>query len=129
MAIIGEELEGYVIAQINRRQSLHGSGVNDTFRSDNQLNVLNSNTSWIKLASSVSITKDSRLTEIGFTQSEVEANRKMGLAKNNILFGGAAKLSSTVVEGKSYDKLQQTLNDISKEATTKYKKLIAESIK
>ena len=107
MAIIGEELEGYVIAQINRRQSLHGSGVNDTFRSDNQLNVLNSNTSWIKLASSVSITKDSRLTEIGFTQSEVEVNRKMGLAKNNILFGGTAKLSSTVVEGKSYDKLQQ----------------------
>jgi len=107
MAIIGEELEGYVIAQINRRQSLHGSGVNDTFRSDNQLNVLNSNTSWIKLASSVSITKDSRLTEIGFTQTEVEANRRMGLAKNNILFGGTAKLSSTVVEGKSYDKLQQ----------------------
>jgi hypothetical protein len=107
MAIIGEELEGYVISQINRRQSLHGSGVNSTFRSDNQLNVLNSNTSWIKLASSVSITKDSRLTEIGFTQTEVEANRRMGLAKNNILFGGTAKLSSTVVEGKSYDKLQQ----------------------
>jgi hypothetical protein len=107
MAIIGEELEGYVISQINHRQSLHGSGVNSTFRSDNQLNVLNSNTSWIKLASSVSITKDSRLTEIGFTQTEVEANRRMGLAKNNILFGGTAKLSSTVVEGKSYDKLQQ----------------------
>jgi predicted chitinase len=107
MAIIGEELEGYVINQINRRQSLHGSGVNTEIRSDNQLNVLNSNTSWIKLASGVSITKDSRLTEIGFTQTEVEANRKMGLAKNNILFGGTAKLSSTVVEGKSYDKLQQ----------------------
>jgi hypothetical protein len=107
MAIIGEELEGYVISQINRRQSLHGSGVNTEFRSDNQLNVLNSNTSWIKLASGVSITNDSRLKEIGFTQTEVEANRKMGLAKNNILFGGTAKLSSTVVEGKSYDKLQQ----------------------
>ena len=106
MAIIGEELEGYVISQINRRQSLHGSGVNTEFRSDNQLNVLNSNTSWIKLASGVSITNDSRLKEIGFTQTEVEANRKMGLAKNNILFGGTAKLSSTVVEGKSYDKLQ-----------------------
>jgi hypothetical protein len=26
MAIIGEELEGYVAKQINRRQSLHGSG-------------------------------------------------------------------------------------------------------
>ena len=120
MAIIGEELEGYVIAQINRRQSLHGSGVNDTFRSDNQLNVLNSNTSWIKLASSVSITKDSRLTEIGFTQSEVEANRKMGLAKNNILFGGAAKLSSTVVEGKSYDKLQQRSGFLPRDSNSSY---------
>jgi hypothetical protein len=82
MAIIGEELEGYVIDQINQRQSaLHGSGVNTEFRSDNQLNVLNSNTSWIKLASGVSITSASRLIEIGFSQTEVEANIKIGLAK------------------------------------------------
>ena len=120
MAIIGEELEGYVIAQINRRQSLHGSGVNNTFRSDNQLNVLNSNTSWIKLASSVSITKDNRLTEIGFTQTEVEANRRMGLAKNNILFGGTAKLSSTVVEDKSYDKLQQRSGFLPRDSNSSY---------
>jgi len=113
MAIIGEELENYVIDQINLRQSLHGSGVNDEFRSDNQLNVLNSNTSFIKLASGVSINKDIRLSELGFTQTEVEDNRKMGLAKNNILFGGTAKLSSTTVfnektgENKVYNQLQQ----------------------
>ena len=87
MAIIGEELEDYVINQINRRQSLHGSGVNTTFRSDNQLNVLNSTTSWIKLASGVSITDSARLKEIGFSQTQVEANTGLNLAKNNILFG------------------------------------------
>ena len=113
MAIIGEELEDYVIDQINLRQSLHGSGVNTEIRSDNQLNVLNSNTSWIKLASGVSIDKDIRLSEIGLNQTEIEVSRKMGLAKNNILFGGTAKLSSTSVpnektgKDKIYNQLQQ----------------------
>jgi hypothetical protein len=105
MAIIGEELEDYVISQINRRQSLHGSGVNTTFRSDNQLNVLNSTTSWIKLASGVSITNSARLNEIGFSQTQVEANTGLNLAKNNILFGGTATLSE--VRSRDFDKLQQ----------------------
>ncbi len=105
MAIIGEELEDYVINQINRRQSLHGSGVNTTFRSDNQLNVLNSTTSWIKLASGVSITNSARLKEIGFSQTQVEANTGLNLAKNNILFGGTATLSE--VRSRDFDKLQQ----------------------
>lgn len=107
MAIIGEKLPGYVIDQINQRQSsnLHGSGVNTELRSDNQLNVLNSNTSWIKLASGVSITSASRLTDIGFSQTEAEANLRLGLAKRNILYGGLASLVD--VEGRPFDKLHQ----------------------
>lgn len=48
MAIIGEKLQGYVINQINARQSLHGSGAginSSNARSDEQINLLNSNTS------------------------------------------------------------------------------------
>lgn len=118
MAIIGEELPDYVINQINRRQSLHGSGVNTSFRTDNQLNVLNSNTSWIKLASGVSITKASRLVEIGFTQTEVENNLRLGLAKNNILFGGTAKLVDA--PGRNFDKLQQRSGFLPRDANSSY---------
>ena len=118
MAIIGEELEGYVIDQILLRQSLHGGGVNNSSRSDNQLNVLNSNTSWVKLASGVSITDGKRLKEIGFTQTQVEDNIKLGLAKNNILFGGTAKLVD--VKGRDFDKLQQRSGFLPRDAQSSY---------
>jgi predicted chitinase len=84
--IIGEEIEGYVASQIKARQILHGSGANAE-RNTNQLNVLNSQTSWIKLASGVSVDSD-RLKEIGVDESF----HGMGLAKNNVLFGGTSKV-------------------------------------
>ena len=120
MAIIGEKLPGYVIDQINQRQSsnLHGSGVNTEFRTDNQLNVLNSNTSWIKLASGVSVTSISRLTDIGFSQTEAEANLRLGLAKNNILYGGIAKLIDA--PGRDFDKLQQRNGFLPRDANSSY---------
>jgi hypothetical protein len=118
MAIIGEELENYVITQINQRQFLHGSGVNTTLRNDNQLNVLNSSTSWIKLASGVSITDSRRLKDIGFTQTEVEDNIKLGLAKNNILYGGTAKLIDA--PGRTFDKLQQRSGFLPRDPNSSY---------
>ena len=48
--VIGEPLESYVIDQILARQTLHGSGGREGNRNDTQVNLLNSNTSWIKLA-------------------------------------------------------------------------------
>jgi hypothetical protein len=86
--VIGEEIEGYVASQIRARQILHGSGAN-TERNTNQLNVLNSQTSWIKLASGVSV-DSSRLKEIGVDTSF----HGMGLAKNNVLFGGTSKVEN-----------------------------------
>jgi hypothetical protein len=90
MAIIGEKLQGYVINQINARQSLHGSGAgvnSSNIRSDEQINLLNSNTSWIKLASGISISAE-RLREI-----DVDATYAgMGLAKRYILSSGISKL-------------------------------------
>ena len=63
MAIIGQEIENYVADQINVRQKLHGSGTSYSsgnewftdYRTEAQIALLNSNTSWIKLASGVSI--------------------------------------------------------------------------
>ena len=96
MAIIGEEIEGYVQNQITVRQTLHGSGVGHTgnLRTDKQINLLNSNTSWIKLASGVFISKSNRLTELGLPTSLIG----MGLAKNNILFSGTSKLINGQLE-------------------------------
>jgi hypothetical protein len=106
MAVIGEELEGYVINQINARQTLHGSGVGHTgtLRTDKQINLLNSNTSWIKLASGVSVS-EARLKDINI--DDVSNLKDMGLAKNNILFSGTSKLKTQTVEGKSYTQLEQ----------------------
>jgi hypothetical protein len=96
MAIIGEELEDYVQGQINARQTLHGSGVGHTgtLRTDKQINLLNSNTSWIKLASGVSISGSNRLSEIDIPDAPNLMG--MGLAKNNILFSGTSK----IIDGK-----------------------------
>lgn len=108
--VIGEPLESYVAEQINVRQTLHGSGVDDVARTDIQINILNSNTSWIKLGSGVSIS-GSRLEDIGFSKSQQELYGGMGLAKNNILFGGTAALDINKVETdkgeEKYDVLKQ----------------------
>ena len=84
--IIGEEIEPYVASQITARQILHGSGATSD-RNTNQINILNSQTSWVKLASAVSV-NDQRLTDIGVSTSF----RDMGLAKNYVLFGGTSKV-------------------------------------
>ncbi len=114
MAVIGEELEGYVIKQINARQTLHGSGVGHTgtLRTDKQINLLNSNTSWIKLASGTSIISGSegikRLTEINLSP-ELTGTK---LAKQNILFSGTSKLVD--------DKLEQALGFLPRDANSSY---------
>ena len=96
MAIIGDELEDYVIKQIKARQTLHGSGVGHTgtLRTDKQINLLNSNTSWIKLASGVSI-DEARLKDIGLDPSLSDTI----LAENFVLFSGVSRIRKNIVEG------------------------------
>jgi len=86
MSIIGQEIESYTISQINARQKLHGSGTS-TSRTPQQISVLNSNSSWVKLASGISVNA-SRLRDIQVSTSY----SGMELAKNNVLFGGTSKL-------------------------------------
>ena len=110
MAIVGEELQDYVINQINARQKLHGSGAGTDLgnvRNDQQINLLNSNTSWVKLASGISISGD-RLREI-----EVDPSLSgMGLAKRYILASGFSRL-----EG---ERLQQREGFLPQQANSSY---------
>ena len=93
--VVGEEFEGYVKQQIIQRQKVHSSGVN-SLRNEKQLSYLNSKTSWIKFASAVSVDKE-KLTDIGINNSNLVG---MGLAKNNILFGGTAALNGSTLNPK-----------------------------
>ncbi len=88
MSIIGEEILGYVSDQIQIRQDVQGSGVNN-LRSGGQLSYLNSKTSWIKFASAVYV-EESKLKEIGLNNKGLKG---MELAKKHILFGGTSILS------------------------------------
>ena len=80
--IIGEGFKEYVAKQVNLRQEVHGK----KNRTRKELLYLNSRTSWIKLASGVSV-EQSRLDLIpGITNSTRYVDQ--GLAKNFILFNG-----------------------------------------
>ena len=94
--IVGEEFEDYVGRQIKQRQKVHSSGVNN-LRDNSQISYLNSKTSWVKFASAVSVTKE-KLTDIGINNSNLVG---MGLAKNNILFGGTSTLNGSNLNPKS----------------------------
>jgi hypothetical protein len=97
--VIGQPLDDYVAKQIEARQKLHGSGVRfqDNERTADQLNILNSNTSWIKLASGVTISDEARLKDLGFTTTERADLIGVGLAKKYVLFNGVSEYNNGVL--------------------------------
>ena len=93
--IVGEPFDQFVYKEIGHRQSNQFSGYNED-RTPDQIQYLNNQNSWIKLASSVSISG----SEIGQDRIEELLSDKnpslfagSNLAKNAILFVG---LSSQV---------------------------------
>jgi len=108
MAVIGEEIRDYVKNQINARQTLHGSGVGHTgiSRTGKQINLLNSNTSWIKLASGVSVS-EAKLVDIGLDPSLSDTT----LAENFVLFSGISRIKTNIVE---------EINEVTQEITEKF---------
>ena len=52
--VVGEPFKEYVNNQIVTRQKMYGSGFNQT-RTAQEMSYLNSKTSWVKMASSVSV--------------------------------------------------------------------------
>jgi hypothetical protein len=88
--IVGEEIPKYTTDQIRVRQNLHGKGSPlSGLRNASEISLLNSNTSWVKLASGVSVTQD-KLKSLNLNSSEYVG---MGLAKSHVLFGGVSTLS------------------------------------
>ena len=87
--LIGEGFNDYVRKQINHRQRIHGS-LNK--RSLKELSYLNSNTSWIKMASSTSITGDRAEERLKLLELSGEIGKEVDLAKNFVLFNGTSRL-------------------------------------
>ena len=96
MAIVGDELNEYVIKQINQRQKAHGSGQNGDERTLEELTYLNSKTAWIKFASGVSVT-EAKLEDLGFAPGSAEISELVGtgLAQKYILYNGISTLTDT----------------------------------
>jgi hypothetical protein len=91
--IIGEPLENYVIQQIKDRQEIQGTGVAGTdlstsLRTPEVISILNSNTSWVKLASGVKI-DPSKLSK---TLTQIPPGKE--LAKKYVLFSGTSQLKN-----------------------------------
>lgn len=92
--IVGEPFDPFVYKEIDHRQSNQFSGYNED-RTPDQIQYLNNQNSWIKLASSVSISG----SEIGQDRVEELLSDKnpslfvgSKLAENSILFGGLYSL-------------------------------------
>lgn len=79
--ILGTPISNYVATQINKRQADQGSGVTSN-RDANQITILNSSTSWVKMASGADVAS-SRLTSEGISETG-----GIALAKKYMLFGG-----------------------------------------
>ena len=90
VSIIGEPFLKYVGDQINVRQKVHGSGLTESNRTQQQIQYLNGRNSWVKVASSVSIDDISRLTNIGFTEQEAKSFKGTSLAQEYVLFNGTS---------------------------------------
>ncbi len=84
--LLGEKFQSYVRRQMAIRQVIHGSGV-ESKRSPKDLSILNSKTSWVKLASSLDITEE-RLREENLQDRFIGRN----LAKEHVLFSGTSAL-------------------------------------
>lgn len=82
-SIIGEPFKKYVAKQIDARQKAHGSGVEGNPRTPDYLSYLNSNTSWVKLASGISIDTE-RTAKEGIPAGYAGDT----LAQRHVLFSG-----------------------------------------
>jgi hypothetical protein len=96
MALVGDPIPDYVQRQIQVRQTSYGSGtIPGLPRTDENLIHQNSNNAFIKMASGVSVSS-SKLEEMGFDTSNIDQLKGMGLAKNYVLFGGTAQITSSL---------------------------------
>lgn len=113
MGVIGEEIQEAFAIQINARQKLQGSGkTTSSERTNTQLQILNAQSTFIKLASGVSVDGE-KLSSLGFTSGSLSYSNNLNekLAKNNILFGGNSKFTPLSSETGSLSLRQNFTSD------------------
>lgn len=97
--IVGEPFKEYVNGQIRVRQQSHGSGFNQTNRSEKDLVYLNSRNAWIKMASSVMVL-DEEGGEKKLKELDLDINFKGDqLAKKAVLFNGVTEFGNKTQPG------------------------------
>ena len=99
--MLGQEVNGYIANQFNVRQELYN---NTNSRSKNQIQLLNNQNSWIKMASGVSLETDEngnlspfakeKLENIEVPGGSLEKYKGKELAKKFVLFNGVSSFSS-----------------------------------
>jgi hypothetical protein len=109
--IIGEEFEDYVFEQIAQRQKDQYSGYT-SLRTPQQLQYLNNQNAWVKLASGASINKADggleRIKKIVKDDTLVDQFAGDELAKKTILFNGLSEVTpATYNEGKKVEELAE----------------------
>jgi hypothetical protein len=95
--LLGEQFDSYVLDQINQRQSTQGKGYSD-LRDSKSLSILNNQTAWVKMASSVSITDElgkDRLSKLGLSRNVSDGLLGSQLAERAILFNTLSSLNTT----------------------------------
>jgi len=85
MALTGDPIPPYVKTQIDKRQSFYGSGVTSN-RTPQQINYINNNSSWVKLASGVNVS----LTALSNAQLPSSLSGKK-LSEKYVLFAGTSE--------------------------------------
>ena len=94
--LVGEKIEGWVSGQISSRQKLQNSGFNNP-RSAEQINILNNQNAWLKLASSVRVDNNDagkeRLKSIGLSDSANFVGNN--LARQAVLFNTLSTVTPT----------------------------------
>ncbi len=100
--ILGVPVDKWVSNEIARRQLIHGTGIDGTKRSPEIQNYLNNRSPWIKLASGVSLTNTTRLTDVtkndigaGITRAIAQNYTGHLLAENFVLFNTLSALEGT----------------------------------
>jgi hypothetical protein len=91
--LLGEGFTKEIIDQVSQRQKVYGSGyTNGSLRTPDELKYLNTNTSWVKLVSSVDITTQDIISNKSLRSiPDISGNQ---LAKKFVLFNGVQEYNN-----------------------------------
>jgi hypothetical protein len=104
--IVGEPFKDYVKQQINLRQDIHGK-IN---RDIEDINYLNSRTSWIKLVSGTKMEMERLNMLPNLSQTQKESLMGLGLAQKFVLFNGTTSVNQSWDEEKMKEARERGMN-------------------